>query len=251
MARELGLVSERAAAVRTELAALLDEVGVLEARSEASVGTLRNALAIRERFAAVAHTLQQAERVAGLLRAAESSFARDDASAAAGGVAQLVGALEGLGEEARQQLFPEAPARTAALREQLLERLRPELLQAVREHDAAAMVRLSALFGGLSAAGAARDVYVQCAQGPLFERWNAARRAPTAGEALGALWRCIEELVPAERAWAATVFRDDAALLPTLLGDALLEMRPQLEQTGQERKSSRKSLAQRDPEANK
>ena len=64
VARELGLVSEQAAAVRTELAALLEEVGALEARSEASVGGLRDVLAIRERFASAAHALQQADRVA-------------------------------------------------------------------------------------------------------------------------------------------------------------------------------------------
>ena len=36
VARELGLVSKQAAAVRTELGALLDEVGALEKRSEAA-----------------------------------------------------------------------------------------------------------------------------------------------------------------------------------------------------------------------
>ena len=231
VARELGLVSEQAAAVRTELAALLEEVGALEARSETSVGGLRDVLAIRERFASAAHALQQADRVAALVRTAEAAFARGDTSAAAGGVAQLGGALEALDAEQRRRLFPDAPARAKALREQLLERLRPELLQAVREHDSAAMLRLSSHFGGLGSASAVRDAYVQCAQGPLFEQWNAARRAPTASDALATLWRCVESLVPAERAFVNTVFKEDTALLPTLLGEALEAIGPQVKQT--------------------
>ena len=229
VARELGLVSQQAAAVRAELSTLLDEVGSLEERSEASVCHLREGMSIKTRFANAANTLRQAERVATLLRTAESSFSRGDASAAASGVAQLGSAFESLGTEELRSLFPEASARVEGLRKQLLAKLRPELLQAVREHDSAAMLRLSGLFSGLGSAEAARDAYVQCAQAPLFESWNAARRMATAGEAVGALWKCVEARVPAERAWVASVFRDDTALLPRLLGEALEDIGPQMQ----------------------
>ena len=66
VARELDLVSKQATAVRAELATLLDEVRALEECSEASVGPLRDVLAVRQRFAGAAQTLQQAERVASL-----------------------------------------------------------------------------------------------------------------------------------------------------------------------------------------
>ena len=231
VARELGLVSKQAAAVRTELATLLEEVGEIEERSEASVGTLRDVLAVRERFATAAHTLQQAERVAALMRTAETSFARGDAASAAGGVAQLGAALDALGTEELQRLFPDAASKVATLRGKLLDRLRPDVLEAVREHDSAAMLRLSGLFAGLGASGAVREVYVQCAQGPIFEQWNAARRASSARVALQTLWSCVEGVVPAERAFVAAVFADDTALLPTLLGEALGEIGAQVEQT--------------------
>ena len=231
VSRELGLVSKQAAAVRTELATLLEEVGSLEERSEASVGTLRDVLAVRERFATAAHTLQQAERAAALLRSAEGSFARGDAATAAAGVAQLGGALDALGPTQLQLLFPDAATKVGTLRGQLLDRLRPELLQAVREHDSAAMLRLSGLFAGLGSAGVVREVYVQCAQGPVFEQWNAAQRATSTRASLEALWSCVEELVPAERTFVTTVFADDAALLPTLLSEALEEIGPQIERT--------------------
>ena len=231
VARELGLVSKQAAAVRTELATLLEEVGEIEERSEASVGTLRDVLAVRERFATAAHTLQQAERVAALMRTAEASFARGDAASAAGGVAQLGAALDALGAEELQRLFPDAASKVATLRGKLLDRLRPDVLEAVREHDSAAMLRLSGLFAGLGASGAVREVYVQCAQGPIFEQWNAARRASSARVAVQTLWSCVEGVVPAERAFVAAVFADDTALLPTLLSEALGEIGAQVEQT--------------------
>ena len=230
VSREIDVVREQAGAVRSELAALLEEVGALEDRSEASVATLRDVLRVRERFASVAETLQQAERVASLLQTTESAFARGDAVTAAGGVGELGAALDSLGAARTATLFPEAAASVEALRRRALERLEPELLEAIREHDSAGMLRLSTLFRGLGSAAAVRTTYVQCAQGPIFQCWNAARRAPTVAEALSALWAQLEALVPAERAWVAVVFAADDALLPTLLGDALIEMHPQMEE---------------------
>ena len=52
----------------------------------------------------------------------------------------------------------------AGVRARALERLRPELLVAVREHETPAMLRLSALFSGLGAGDAVKECYVQCAQ---------------------------------------------------------------------------------------
>ena len=54
VARELGLVSQQAAAVRAELSTLLDEVGSLEERSEASVCHLREGMAITHRTPGIA-----------------------------------------------------------------------------------------------------------------------------------------------------------------------------------------------------
>lgn len=227
--RELGLVREQATAVRSELTSLLDEVASLKGRSEAAVGRLRDAVSVRERFTSTARTLQQADRVSALLRTADSSMARSDAAAAAAAASQLGGALAALGEDMAAKLFPDAGTRQAALRSQILDRLKPELLRAVREHDAGAMPRLSSLYADLGAAEQVRDAYVQCAQGPIFESWNAARREARAADALEALWRCLDTLVPAERQWVTTAFKRAAQgsgeaadeLLPALVGDAL------------------------------
>lgn len=203
--RELGQAREQASAVRSELASLLEEVASLEARSEGSLGSLRDAVAIRERLTSTARTLQQAGRVASLMRTADTASARGDAAAAAAAVSQLGGAIEALGDARAAELFPDAAARLPQLRAQVLDKLKPALLRAVREHDAAAMPRLSALFAELGASAQVRETYVQCAQGPIFERWNAARREASAADAFRALWGCVEALVPAERAWVANV----------------------------------------------
>jgi len=228
VSRELGIVREQAGAVRAELSTLLEEVAALEERSEASVATLRGALRLRERFAAAVRTLQQAEDVVNLLRSVEASFARNDPTASASVVVQLGGALEALDPTQLARLFPDAPAKLKGLQAQVLDRLQPELLQAVREHDNVAVHRLRGLFLGLQSAATVRECYVQCQQGPIFECWNLARRGGQPAEALRALWRCLEETVPKERAWVATVFPDDASLLPAVLSEALEALGPQM-----------------------
>ena len=77
---DVALAREQTSAVRTELGTLLEDVSALEARSEASVGGLRAAVEARDRFADAKQSLQQAERVRELMRAAESALARGDAS---------------------------------------------------------------------------------------------------------------------------------------------------------------------------
>ena len=228
VSRELCIVREQAGAVRAELCTLLEEVAALEERSEASVATLRGALRLRERFAAAVRTLQQAEDVVNLLRSVEASFARNEPTASASAVVQLGGALEALDPTQLARLFPDAPAKLKELQAQVLDRLQPELLQAVREHDNVAVHRLRGLFVGLQSAAAVRECYVQCQQGPIFECWNLARRSGQPAEALRALWRCLEETVPKERAWVATVFPDDASLLPAVLAEALEAVGPQM-----------------------
>ena len=228
VSRELGLVHEQAGAVRGELTMLLEEVASLEQRSEASVGTLREALRVRDRIEAVAQILQQAERISALMHSAETAFTRGDAASAAGSVAQLGGALDLLGPSERHELFPDATRRVPAIKAQVLDKLKPELLQAVREHDVSAMQRLATVFAELGASDTVRDTYVQCAQGPIFEKWNAAKREPFAADALSTLWRCLEAIVPVERKWVSSVFPSDDALLLDLLGDALEAINPQV-----------------------
>ena len=64
VSRELGFVQEQAAAVRSELTGLLEEVGELEDKSEASVAELRELLTTREQLM----TQQQVERVEAMLK---------------------------------------------------------------------------------------------------------------------------------------------------------------------------------------
>ena len=162
------------------------------------------------------------------MRSAETAFTRGDAASAAISAAQLGGALDLLGPSERQELFPDATSRVPAIKAKVLDKLKPELLQAVRDHDTSAMKRLASLFADLGAGDTVRDTYVQCAQGPIFEKWNAAKREPSAADALSTLWRCLEALVPVERKWVTSVFSSGDALLIDLLGDALEAINPQV-----------------------
>ena len=189
VSRDVALAREQTSAVRTELGALVEDVSALEARSESAVGELRGRRGARPP-AGAKQSLQQAARVKELLRAAESAAARGDAAAAAASIGHLGDALDAA-EHARRPARRPGQGGDPAAAGRRSTASKPELLQAVREHDAAAMGRLAGLYAGLGAAPTVRDTYVQCAQGPLFERWNEARRLPTAAAALEALWGCV------------------------------------------------------------
>ena len=66
-------------------------------------------------------------------------------------------------------------------------------------------------------------------QGPIFERWNTAKRSGEPAAGMTDFWGFLMGYVRSEQAWLAKVFPRDETLLPKLLCEALDSLRPQVE----------------------
>ena len=247
---EVGALEAQVRDLRAQLDAQITEAATVERRSEAAIGDIRDTYQTQRRIGAAVTSLRESERVARLLLAAERALASADAAAAAASLAEVAAALGELGPQ-RETLCPGAEGRRAALHTRLAETMRPPLLRAIASHDASAMAHLVGVFQELSLARVVRECYVQCRQGPVYERWSECthalqrareaerfERAPTeparsvarcaaiAGgcNAITGFWRFIGQSATAEASWLQRALPDEGALLALMLKEALVTL---------------------------
>jgi len=243
VAADVSSAQEQARSARNELSALLEQAAAIEASSAAAVHTIREVVSFQESVSAASSMLGQADQVSRALGAAERSFARGDTSAAASSLCEARLKLAAPGGLA-SRLLPDALVRAEALAARLEEGLRPALLEAIRGQQAEAMVHHATTLQQLGQASTVRECYVDCAQGPLFEQWNAATRAfggPPSERAQRAAATCtgvgdflvaLGEAARTECAWLSRAMpRSEAnALVAPMLRNALATLQQPMEQ---------------------
>jgi hypothetical protein len=176
VAADVASAQEQARGARNDLSVLLEQAAAVEASSASAVKHIREVVAFQHSVSASSSMLGQAVEISRALTSAERSFARGDSSAAAASLSESRLKLSAPGTHVLQ-LLPNARARAEALAERLEEGLRPALLEAICGQQAEAVARYAATLQQLGHASAVRDCYVECAQGPIFEKWNAASRS--------------------------------------------------------------------------
>lgn len=234
---------EQARGARSELSALLEQAAAVEASSASAVRHIREVVAFQDSVSAASSMLGQAVEISRALASAERSFARSDSSAAAASLSESRLKLAAPGAHVLH-LLPDARARAEALAERLEEGLRPALLEAICSQQPDAVARYAATLQQLGHESAVRDCYVECAQGPLFEKWNVSsrslglghlehqRRAEVVCTGVGDFLTMMGETAHTELAWLSRAMphAEASALVVTMLRNGLGTLQQPIEQ---------------------
>lgn len=173
---------------------------------------------------AVVQVVDKAQVFADLIKEGERAVGSGDISA---GAAQLGKLLESLPSLEGVPRFKDSRARVEHLCDDVEAELKPRLVRAITDQSHEQFAETVALFTHIGRGGEAERCYVDCRQGPLYERWNALSHdgeKASFADVLTTFQQAVVEFAQRETSWCQKVgIAPDRgrALVQTLVVDTI------------------------------